>query len=264
MSPTHLTRWLLALGLAAGVPPAAAADWSGAVTLVALQGPDYQGARDAGVSLRPGFFLRYGRLSVSSGGGFAARRQDAELRGLGIDLSRSEDWDLSLGLRMDSGRDEGSSPALAGMGDVKRTLRARIGATWRFAPGWQLGGNWTVDAFNRGGGNLIDLKLQHEWLLAPRLSLSSSAGVTLGGDRYMQTWFGVTAEQAALSGYPEYDPSLGLRDLSLAVSLKAEIGHHWVLIGGPGYTRMLGPAARSPLVQRRGAWTASAGVGYRF
>jgi outer membrane protein len=110
----------------------------------------------------------------------------------------------------------------------------------------------------------MDLKLQHDWQLAPHLSLTSSAAIALGGDRYMQTWFGVTPEQSARSGLPVYEPHLGLRDLSLALALKAELGHHWVVIGGPGYTRMLGPAARSPLVQRRSAWSASAGVGYRF
>ena len=259
-----LLRWLPALALATTVLPAGAAEWGGAVTFVGLYGPDYQGARDSGFSARPGFFLRYGRITASSGGGFAARRQDAELRGLGVDLARGDAFDLSLGLRMDSGRDESSSPALAGLGDVKRTLRARIGGSWRFAPGWQLSGNWTVDAFARGGGNLADLKLQHDWQLAPHLSLTSSAAVALGGDRYMQTWFGVTPEQSTRSGYPVYEPNLGLRDLSLALALRAEVGHHWVFIGGPGYTRMLGPAAKSPLVQRRSAWSASAGVGYRF
>lgn len=265
MSPRPVPRWLPALGLAFVLPQAAvAADWSGAVTLVGLWGPEYQGARDAGFSARPGFFVRYGRVSLSSGGGFAARREDAELRGLGIELAHDDRFDLSLGLRTDGGRSESDSPGLAGMGDVKRTLRARIGGTWRFAPGWQLSGNWTVDAFNRGGGNLADLKLQHDWQLTPQLSLSSSAAVSVGGDRYMQTWFGVTAEQSARSGYAEYDPRLGLRDLSLAMSLKAEVGHHWVFIGGPGLTWMLGPAAKSPLVQRRLNWSASAGVGYRF
>lgn len=264
MRPRPLLRWLPALAVAAACVPAAAADWSGAVTFVGLYGPDYQGARDSGFSARPGFFVRYGRITASSGGGFAARRQDAELRGLGVDLARGDAFDLSLGLRMDSGRDEDSSPALAGLGDVKRTLRARLGGSWRFAPDWQLSGNWTVDAFARGGGNVVDLKLQHDWALAPRMMLSSSVSIALGGDRYMQTWFGVTPEQSARSGLPVYEPHLGLRDFSLAVSLKAEVGHHWVFIGGPGMTRMLGPAAKSPLVQRRTAFTASAGVGYRF
>lgn len=262
--PQPLVRRLCACALTAAVLPAAAADWSGAVTFVSPYGPEYMGAAKSDFGLRPGFFLRYGRVSLSSGGGFAARREDTERRGLGIDLTDSDDFNVSLGLRMDSGRDESTSAALAGMGDVKRTLRVRVGATWRFEPQWQLGASWTVDAFNRGGGNVADLRIQNERPLSARISLTSSAVLTLAGPRYMQTWFGVTAQQSAASGYREYDPGLGLRDLSLAFGLKAELGEHWVLVGGPGYSRLLGPAARSPIVQRRSNWSASLGVGYRF
>jgi outer membrane scaffolding protein for murein synthesis (MipA/OmpV family) len=55
-----------------------------------------------------------------------------------------------------------------------------------------------------------------------------------------------------------------VRDLGLNLSLRAELGEDWVFVAGPGYARLLGPAARSPIVQRRSSWSASAGVGYRF
>ncbi|MCZ2293206.1 MAG: MipA/OmpV family protein [Burkholderiales bacterium] len=264
MSLLAVRRCLPILGLFALLSPAGAAQWSGAVTLVGRHSPDYLGARESGYSVRPGLFVRYGRITASSGAGFAARREDAELRGLGVDLTKSDDHDLSLGLRVDRGRDESRNPALAGMGDVKATLRLRVGGSWRFAPEWQVRGNWTLDAFGRGGGNIVDLKLQHDWMLMPRVELTSSATLTIGGERYMQTWFGVTPEQSVRSGHPVYEPKLGVRDLTLALSVKTEVGEDWVFIGGPAYTRMLGPAARSPLVQRRSAWLLSAGVGYRF
>ena len=254
----------LFIGLPLG--PAVAADRpiSGAIALTVQRGPDYLGSRDQGVSVRPGFFLRWGRVSLSSGGGWAARREDTERRGLGIELAHNETFDVSLGLRSDSGRSESDSPALAGMGNVKRTIRARVGAEWRFAPNWELGAAWTIDAFGRGGGNLGELRLKHEWPLGRRLSLSSGAVVYLAGDRYLQTYFGVTPEQSARSGYEVYTPSLGLRDVQLYTSLKAELGEDWVLVGGPGLTHVMGPAARSPLTQRRTSWSLSAGVGYRF
>lgn len=267
--PTPLPALLLLavlplLHTTAGAAAAAKPELGGAVTLSVQSGPDYLGARDRGLSVRPGFFLRWGRLSVSSGGSWAARRQDTELSGLGYDLTHSETFDATLGLRMDSGRSESDSPALAGMGNVKRTIRGRIGADWRFAPGWQLSGSWTVDAFGRGGGNLGELRLRHEWQLSPMLTLTSGAALSIAGDRYMQTYFGVTPEQSARSGYPVYSPSLGLRDLQLYTALRYDLSEHWVVTGGPGITRLLGPAARSPLTQRKQTWNISAGVGYRF
>jgi outer membrane protein len=205
-----------------------------------------------------------GRFRVGSGAGWAARRQDTEIRGLGIDLAHSDAFDLSLGLRSDSGRSDDSSPALAGMGDVKRTIRARIGATWRFAPDWALSANWTVDAFNRGGGNLIDAKLQHERTLSPRLHLTSGMSLSAGGPRYMQTYHGVTAEQSAATGYPEYKPGTSLRDLQLFTSLRVDIGDDWVGVLGIGFTRTLGDVTDSPLTTRPNAFSLSTGIGWRF
>ncbi len=268
-----MTTWLvrsivIAAGLAAG-PVAAETEVAGrpldgVITLGALYGPDYLGSRDSGTSVRPGLFLRWGRVSISSGAGWAARRQEVERRGLGIELSHSDAFDLSLGLRSDSGRDEDSSTALIGMGDVKRTLRVRLGGTWRFAPQWQVSTAWTADALGRGGGYLVETKLQRQWQLTPRLLLESAGQVTFGSTRYMQAYYGVNDEQAARSRYAVYQPGAGLRDLSAYVTLKAELGDNWVLMGGPGFNYMLGPAADSPLTQRRWAWSFSTGVGWRF
>jgi MipA family protein len=238
--------------------------WDAAVTLVASHGPDYLGARESGIGVRPGLLVRYGRVSLSSGAGFAARRQDVELQGLGIELAHSDQFDLTLSLRNDSGRSESDSAALAGMGDVKRTVRLRVATTWHFLPQWYVKGAWTVDAFGRGGGHIGEVKLQHSRMLTPTLELTSGASLNVAGATYLRTYYGVTPEQSARSGYPVYTPGSGLRDIGLFARLKAELGHHWVLVGGTGYSRLLGPAADSPLAQRPSAFTFSAGIGYRF
>ena len=217
-----------------------------------------------GQSLRPGFFARWGRVTLSSGGGFAASRRQGESRGLGIDLAQTEEFDVSLGLRFDGGRNESDSDALAGMGNVARTVRARAAAEWRFAKDWRLSGAWTVDAFGRGGGNLGEASLRREWRFGERLSMGVGGTLTIAGERYLQTYFGVTPEQSRRSGYPVYSPSFGARDLATFVSMRAEIGNHWVAVGGVGYTWLLGPAAKSPLSQRDHYLGMSAGVGYRF
>lgn len=262
LSPACLAL-LLGLSLTA-TASRAVQDLDGAITLIAQRGPDYLGARDYGHALRPGFFVRWGRLSVSSGGSWAALRQDDDLRGLGLDLTRSDDLRISLGLRVDSGRRESSSDALAGMGDVKRTVRVRIGGTWKFAPNWRLGGGWTVDAFNRGGGNLVETKLEHDWRLSHRVQLTTGAALNLGGPRYMQTYFGVTAEQSARSGYPEYDPGTSWRDVQVYSTLRFDIADDWVGLVGVGFNRALGRAADSPLTQRPNAFTLTTGLGWRF
>lgn len=263
MKPSPALLALLTLAPVAGAA-AAASDFDGAITLVAQRGPDYLGSRDYGASVRPGFYLRWGRVSVSSGGGWAAIKTDFDVRGLGIELTRSERFHASLGLRFDSGRSESDNAALAGLGDVKRTIRARIGATWHFTPEWQVGAAWTVDAFGRGGGNLVEVKLLQELPLSARLNLSTGATLTAGGPTYMKTYFGVNAEQSARSGYPTYEPGGSLRDLQVYTTLRADIGQDWVGLVGVGYTRALGDVLDSPMTRRASAWTLTGGVGWRF
>lgn len=250
--------------LAAASAAATEADWDGALTLVAQRGPDYLGARRQGTSLRPGIFVRWGRVTLSSGGSWASPRQDDDIRGLGVELARTRELRVSLGLRMDSGRNESSSPALAGMGDVKRTVRARVSARWELLPKWELRAAWTIDAFARGGGNLGEARLQREWDLTPDLHLTAGASVTLAGDRYLQTYHGVTAEQSARSGYPVFTPRMSLRDGTVYSQLRLDLSDDWVAQAGIGWTRVLGDAARSPLTQRRSATSLSAGIGWRF
>jgi len=236
----------------------------GAISLIVNHSPEYLGAERSGASMRPGFFFRWGRFTVSSGGSFAATRREGQSRGFGYDLRHTDDVDLSLGLRIDSGRNASDSPALAGMGDVPRTLRVRLAGEWRFTHGWKVAGGWTIDAFARGGGTFGEIGVRHEREISRRTTFTTGVVLTIAGDRYLQTYFGVTPEQSARSGYRVFSPQFGLRDVAGYLSLRKEIDHHWVGVAGIGAMRLLGDAADSPLTKRRAALSFNAGLGYRF
>ncbi|MFY9510080.1 MAG: MipA/OmpV family protein, partial [Rubrivivax sp.] len=93
-----------------------------------------------------------------------------------------------------------------------------------------------------------------------------SWGATLNaaGERYLQSYFGVNDEQAARTGYPVYEPRAGLRDVSIATSWRSELSHDWLAIAGFGASRLLGPAAQSPLSKQLTTWGVSAGLAWRF
>jgi outer membrane scaffolding protein for murein synthesis (MipA/OmpV family) len=240
-------------------------DVEGAIGAVLSYGPEILGSTRYGASLSPVGYLRYKRLTISSGaGGFVNRRADDLVSGLALDLVNQEKRRLSLSLRLDRGRREQASQRLTGLGDVPTTVRLRMAGTWQIPAGWRAHAAWTVDAFNRGGGNLAELGLGYEHRLAPRTVYSLSARLSVAGPRYQQTYFGVTETQAAASGYPVYSPGLGLRDLQLSAGFRTDLGPHWGLQAGLGLQRLLGPSARSPIVQRANAWSTSAGLVWRF
>ena len=267
-------------GLAAGVlmtVPAAAQEpetplelapaetrWEGAIGLTAGYRPEYSGAARQVGKLTPAVFLRYGRFTITNASGFVTRRADDVVRGLGVDFVNDARLRVNLALRFDAGRSEGTSASLAGLGDIKPTVRARLNLGWRFDGPWRLGGSWSVDALGRGGGNFGDISGGWEHRVSPGTVLTAGLALSAAGDRYMQTYYGISAEQAARTGYAAYEPHAGLRDLAISSGFRTDLGPDWILIGGGSATRLLGPAARSPLTTSRNGWGLNLGLARRF
>jgi outer membrane scaffolding protein for murein synthesis (MipA/OmpV family) len=245
-------------------PPAREIRWEGALGLNASYGAFYQGGERRHSKLSPGFFLRYGRYTLTNSSGYVTRRADDVFRGLGIDFSNSERLRLNMALRFDAGRSQGTDPALNGLGDIRRTVRARMSATWRVDAAWRLGAAWSTDLLGRGGGGFGDLSVAHEHRSSTDTAWSWGASLALADGRWMRNYFGVDAVQSAASGYPVFEPGSGLRDVSAFGSVRHELSERWLLLGGVSVSRLLGAAADSPLTRRSLGWGASGALAWRF
>ena len=242
-------------------PPTA---WEGAIGLTTSYRPEYSGASSRVLKLTPALFLRYGRFTITNASGFVTRRADDVVRGLGVDLANSERLRVNLALRFDAGRSERTSPALAGLGDIKPTVRTRLNLGWRPGGPWRLGASWSADALGRGGGHFGDVNAGWEQRLSADTVLSASVSLALAGDRYMQTYYGISEAQAARTQYAVYTPSAGLRDMATTVGMRMDLGRDWILLAGGGASRLIGPAARSPLTRNPNGWGINAGLAWRF
>ncbi len=238
--------------------------WEGAIGLSAQLRPEFAGADRRIVKLTPAIFLRYGRFTITNASGFVTRRSDDVVRGLGVDMFQGDRFSAKLSLRFDRGRGEDTSQDLSGMGDIPPTIRARVVANWRLAGPWRAGASWSVDALGRGGGNLGEVSLGWEQRVTHSTQLSMGLSLALAGDRYMQTYYGVSEEQSARTGKPVYQPSAGARDVTASVNLRQDLGPEWTLLAGLAASRQLGPAAVSPLTAQRDGWSASLAAAWRF
>lgn len=245
-------------------PSAIKRSWDAAIGGVLVYAPDYAGSDNQRLRLGPGFYLRYGRVSIATRSGFRSAGDPGERAGLRIDLSPSDRLRFAVGLRYDAGRQESSSEALKGLGDVPSTVRVRTMASYRLGDGWSAGSAVLLDVLGRGGGWQADLGAGRELRYSVDTTWSFGAALAFAGDRHMQTYFGVTQEQAARTGYPAYEPRWGLRDLSAHVNARTELGGSWHAFYGANISRLLGPAAASPLTKDPNAWGLNAGLVYRF
>jgi outer membrane protein len=238
--------------------------WEGAIGLLAAQRPEYAGADRRVLKFTPGFFLRYGRLTVTNVSGFRTRSEGEVARGASLDLLSNPRMRLSLALRLDRGRDEGSAAAFRGLGDVRTTVRLHANLQWRLGGPLSLGANWNLDALGKGGGHGGSVGLGWDMPLDPRSAIHWYGGVSLAGDRYMQSYFGVTPEQAAVSGYPVYQPRAGLRAAEVNISYRTDLAPDWLLIASVSASHLLGPAAASPLTRKLDGWEVRSGVAWRY
>jgi len=95
-----------------------------------------------------------------------------------------------------------------------------------------------------------------------------SAGVvgeaTWADARSNRTMYGITAQQAAISGLPAFTPGSGLLSSSLGLIWSFDLARHWLLLGNLEGRRMEGDPARSPLTEKRSNLYATVGMAYRF
>jgi outer membrane scaffolding protein for murein synthesis (MipA/OmpV family) len=111
-------------------------------------------------------------------------------------------------------------------------------------------------------GLLLNLGVQKSFAPAPHHRLALSAGATWANRRYTQEFFGV--DPLASGSTISYAPSSGVRDIQLTLNWNWELSHLWLLTSQLSATRLMGPAADSPYVDRRNGLSVRTGLAYRF
>lgn len=171
-------------------------------------------------------------------------------------------------------------PSFGYVGERKSSDSANLTGTrnidWAFELG--LGGgvraeNWRVFAELRQGMNGHHGQVGRigaDAILFPmdRVEVSFGPRADFASGSYMDTYFGVTASEAAASGgrLSAYDPNGGFKSLGL----ETRVSYDWtddvrVHLQG-GYDRLIGDAAKSPLakVGSKDQFTVGLGVTYKF
>jgi outer membrane protein len=160
---------------------------------------------------------------------------------------------LSIGptIDLDFGRSERDSNALRGLGGVPFSFEVGADITY-MAGATRIELEATQDIADGHGGGTADFTVARTLYRGTRFALAGSAVLTIATSKYLKSFFGVTARQAAASGLPEFHPSGGLKDGVLSLHGDYTLTKHWSVLGMLSYERLLGDAAASPLVQLRG------------
>lgn len=103
------------------------------------------------------------------------------------------------------------------------------------------------------------------WRDGDRYVFSIGPRLLLSDGRYQRAYFGITPEAALASGLPEYRPSGGIHGVAAASGLSYQFNPRWGLFGFARYERLVGDAAKSPIVRDLGSRNQlSGGIGLNY
>jgi outer membrane scaffolding protein for murein synthesis (MipA/OmpV family) len=154
---------------------------------------------------------------------------------------------------------------LEGMDRIGARLQGGAFANYYLTPQWRLTGSVLVGAGNDHDGARLDLGVQRLALdLGARHHVALTAGAGIVNRHYNATYFGVSAGESARSRFPYYAPGGGLQDAHVGVRWNWAWSPSWMLTSNLQARRLLGSAAKSPLVERPTNLTVSTAIAYRF
>ena len=188
---------------------------------------------------------------------------------LGVTLYDNRDIEASIGVGYDFGRDESDDDALRGLGDRDRAPTVNAAIEYGVGP---ITTGLSAKRYV-GGSDGLEVELEIEGRIPlgrrggrsePRPAITPGVMIEWGDDDYMDSYFGIDAEQAARSGVERYDAEAGFKSVGGSVAFMYPLGAR--LFGNVSleYSRLIGDAADGPIVRDENRYVAALLVMYRF
>jgi len=230
----------------------AEARWRVGLGLGLAAGPNFQGSDKYRVRPAPFVFAGYGRVFIGFGG-------------IGVNLYRAPGWGFGAIVSPSQGRKEDVDQRLAGLGDVDRTVNFGVYGV-QYTRNFLTRAIFYQDVGGEGQGSFARLDVLARFRVDERVRFFAGPGLSWGSRQHQQTFFGVTAEQAARSQeqFPEYQASAGVNNLRLTAGANYRFAPNWNLIGSLTASRLSGQAGNSPIVETRQQYGAFVSAIYLF
>ncbi|MGJ8573067.1 MAG: MipA/OmpV family protein [Hoeflea sp.] len=192
--------------------------------------PTYEGSRTYQVSAFP--IVRFGYLALENG--FTLGGGD----GQGLSVRPS--------VRYLVAREAADNPELTGLSDAEAALE--LGGGLKYASG-----PYAVFADVRYGatghkGFVGEFGADYVFRPEENTTLTVGPRVRWASGKYMNTYFSVSAPEAAASGLSVFNAGAGLKSVGMEAVVRHDFNKDWAVEAGVGYDRLTGDAANSPIV----------------
>jgi outer membrane protein len=152
----------------------------------------------------------------------------------------------------------------AAVGNVPRTFEAGAFASYQVSKSIFLRAE-ALKGIGGHGGIVGTIGADQVWRDGDRYVFSIGPRLLFSDARYERAYFGVTPDAALASGLPVYRPSGGVHGIAAASGISYEFSPRWGLFGYARYERLMGDAAKSPIVRDLGSRNQlSGGLGLEY
>lgn len=103
-----------------------------------------------------------------------------------------------------------------------------------------------------GNGGVLTPRFRWRSPIAQRMALESTLSATWASEDYMGNRFGISGRDAEQSGLERHDADAGFKNATLTGALTYQLNPAWSVTGLAAFSRMLGDAEDSPIVDDRG------------
>lgn len=240
-------RYLLPLLLLAA-PAVQAQDLSGYVLsadvgIGASYGPSYMGSDEDETS--PWLILRNGSLSRPTADG-----------------ATTDGFSVVPSFNYVGRRDADDFDSLSGMDDIKAA--GEVGLRLGYDQGPSTGYVTLRKGFGGHHGVTGEFGAKYRYDASDRLTLWGIAEAKYGDNKFNDTYFGVTDDEAVTSQYDSYSPGGGIYAASVGVQARYSLTENMAVLGEVEYERLLGDSADSPLVEDKGQPKVKLGIVRHF
>ncbi|HCT8839271.1 structural protein MipA [Pseudomonas aeruginosa] len=220
--------------------------------------PEYLGARDSRVQLVPMVVVMQGPFYLDSTRGVGYRHETRS----GLFFGQSLNWDP--GRTDHDSKSRPGSDRLRGMGTVKGSLITSLEVGYYFAPWLAVRAESEFALTERDRGNRFSLGLEGGLWSEGKNDIWYSTNAYFSDGRFAQSYFGVTSDQSAASGFSRYTPDRGFYAYSASINWEHRFDKHWSAMISVNAVSLADDARKSPIVQESLNTFALGAINYIF
>ncbi len=200
----------------------------------------------------------------------------AEILGTSLraNVLNHENFQLGPVLNFRFGRDDSIDNAiLSRLSEIDDAFELGVFARYDYSTGWRAGDSLGIstrflhDVSDAHEGFEASVGIDYNTPITQKLRMGVDLSTSYGSSDYMNTYYSVTSQNVGASGLSNFDAESGFKDASIGVNGQYAFDQRWGLYSRVSYTRLLGDASDSPIVDDEGndnQFLAGAGVSYRF